>query len=72
MNIQAWKIMLFIKTIQYTFIKTRQDQNFRNKVGVNKVRKESYLIRQYKIQISNKIFFFKYRKRKLIATETNK
>ena len=42
-------------------------------IETNKVKKNSrYLIRQYNIQIFDKIIFLKYRTRQLKATETNK
>ena len=42
------------------------------KSETNKVKKEHYLIRQYNIQICNKIIFFKYSTRQIKARETNK
>ena len=40
-------------------------------VYINKVKKECYLMRQYKIQNFDKYIFCKYRTRQIKATETN-
>ena len=60
----------YIKEMRKIRPKTSKTASVLNYIETNKVTKESYLIRQYNIQIFDKIIFIKYRIRQIKVTSS--